>query len=63
MTMPITTTVDQLFLSLLAHQDYQEEHDRLHLAFASKCGEPCCHRDFITLQARVAAVRIAEEGV
>lgn len=61
--MSITLTIDPLVLSLLAHWNYREEHDGLHLAFATACGEPCVHRDFITLQSRVAAVRISEEGM
>lgn len=50
-------------VSLLHHLDYREAHDRLHLAFTTPCGNPCCHRDWITLQARCAAVRVSEHTI
>ena len=60
MLMMPAATMD-LIVSFLAHRDYREIHDLLHLAFNTSCDEPCPHRNFITLQARCAAVRIAEQ--
>lgn len=42
------------------HVEYREDHDSLHLAYRSACGEPCPIRDHAVLQGEIVAVRAVE---
>lgn len=56
-------SLDPTFVIMVEHGIYRNHHETLHLVYQSACVEPCPVRDHILLQARCAAVRIAEEGM